>query len=272
MPKGYTIRKRFGQHFLRDRSVIEQIVALINPALDERLVEIGPGTGALTEPLLQRGARLEVFEIDRDLARKLHTKALPKRFIDAQRLRVHCADILSRKWADDCALDRDQQLRVIGNLPYYITTPLLFYLLRSRHHIISMYLMLQREVALRLTAAAATAAYGRLSVMAQYYCEIRTLLQVDAQAFYPPPKVHSSLVQLTPHAPGSTPHAEDEAAFAQLVAAAFGKRRKTIANALRPLCSAEHLAMAAIAPQRRPQDLQLAEFVRLSNVAPLSRR
>ena len=129
-----------------------------------------------------------------------------------------------------------------------------------------MYLMLQREVAERLGAPAATAAYGRLSVMAQYYCDIRTLLQVDAQAFYPVPRVHSSVVQLTPRSAGSAPYAEDEAAFARMVAAAFSKRRKTIANALRPLYSAEQLALAAIEPHRRPQELEVAEFVRLSNV------
>ena len=266
MFKTHPMRKRFGQHFLRDQGIIEHMVAQINPAFNERLVEIGPGGGALTKPLLQRGALLDVFEIDRDLANRLQiTAAFAK-----GRLQVHCADILLREWVVDCALEADQQVRVIGNLPYYITTPLLFYLLRSRCHIKSMYFMLQREVADRLAAPVATAEYGRLSVMMQYYCDIRTVLQVDAQAFYPVPKVDSSVVQLIPRPQRATLHAENEIAFAQLVATAFSKRRKTIANALRSRCSAAQLALAGIEPRRRPQELQVVEFVRLSNVSQIS--
>ena len=255
-------RKRFGQHFLRDPAVIDRIIALIDPQVGERLVEIGPGLGALTEPLLDSGAYLDVFEIDRDLAAGLGADPA----CDDGRLRVHCGDILRCQWVQHLGLTAQQRVRIVGNLPYCISTPLLFHLLKDRRHIESMVLMLQREVVDRMAAAAATAAYGRLSVMVQYYCEVLPLLRVGAQVFHPVPKVDSGVVRLRPRRQHtSMPLAEDESGFARLVAAAFGQRRKTLRNALRELATEAQLIAAGINPQQRPQTLTVPQFVHLSN-------
>ncbi|MGH8714023.1 MAG: 16S rRNA (adenine(1518)-N(6)/adenine(1519)-N(6))-dimethyltransferase RsmA, partial [Casimicrobiaceae bacterium] len=215
-------RKRFGQHFLVDPHYVERIVAAIAPQQGDRMVEIGPGLGALTRPLLERVDRLTVIEIDRDLAAALGAEFAP------QRLLLHVADALTFDFA---ALGGD--LRVIGNLPYNISSPLLFHLAQFDTHLRDVTIMLQKEVVHRMAAAPATPDYGRLSVMLQVRFRVERLFVVPAGAFRPPPKVESALARLTPLG-ASRPALVDPALFAQLVAAAFGQRRKTLRNALKP--------------------------------------
>ncbi len=248
-------RKRFGQHFLHDPAVIARIVRSIAPAEGEHLVEIGPGRGALTRALLEAGARLDVIELDRDLIPLLETLAPPPR------LRIHQADVLQ---FDFTTLDGRGGLRVAGNLPYNISTPLLFHLLDSARCIRDMHFMLQKEVVERLAAAPGSRAYGRLSVMIQYRCRVSDLFHIGPGAFTPPPRVESAFVRLVPHP--APPHpASDEALFARMVRQAFSRRRKTLRNALQGLASEAHIAGAGIDPRRRPETLAVAEFVALCN-------
>jgi 16S rRNA (adenine1518-N6/adenine1519-N6)-dimethyltransferase len=246
-------RKRFGQHFLHDRSVIAKIVAAIDPRREDRIVEIGPGRGALTGPLLQRVERLDAIEIDRDLAAQL------ERTYSSERLSVHCQDALKFDFA---ALGT--RLRVVGNLPYNISTPLLFHLVDSIDSIRDCHFMLQREVVERMAARPATSAYGRLSVMLQYRFAMRTLLRVQPGAFSPPPKVESAVVRMTPlSARGFV--AADEALFAKLVTAAFTQRRKTLRNALAAYLDEERLRELGIDPKHRAENLDVGEFVAIAN-------
>ena len=253
-------RKRFGQHFLHDPGVISRIVAAIDPQPDDRIVEIGPGLGALTLPLLDRAGQLEVIEIDRDLIPELRLRAAGR-----GELTVHNLDVLE---ADFRALrGSGQPLRVCGNLPYNISTPLLFHLLRAGDAIVDMHFMLQREVVDRMAACAGTGAYGRLTVMLAIACRVEKLFNVGRGAFNPPPAVDSSIVRLTPLAAPPFPLA-DPARFAAIVAAAFGMRRKTLRNSLRSLVDAAGFEAADVDPGRRPETLAAAEFARLSATAP----
>ncbi len=245
-------RKRFGQNFLRDGNVVTRIVRAINPQPGQHLVEIGPGQAALTRPLLETGCHLEVVELDRDLVPAL--QALPG-------LTVHEADALK---FDFCSLAQaGEQLRVVGNLPYNISTPLLFHLIEQAACIQDMTFMLQREVVDRMTAAPASEAYGRLSVMVQFHCQAERLFTVPPGAFFPPPKVESAIVHLVPH-PQPPVVVADEALFARLVAQAFSQRRKTLRNTLKGWVAAEAMASVEIDPQRRAETLTLAEFARLA--------
>ena len=268
-------KKRFGQHFLHDRGVVQRILDVFDPQPGETLVEIGPGPGALTRPLLERHSPLHVVELDRDLAARLRTDSdrwLPARstspipgLVPPDQLVVHEADALR---FDFCALAPiGGKLRVIGNLPYNISTPLLFHLLDQSACIQDMLFMLQKEVVDRMAAAPGGKDYGRLSVMIQWRLRVEKLFDVRPGAFTPPPKVDSSVVRLVPHA---TPliQVRDADVFAHLVRAAFAQRRKTLRNNLKGLMTGDRLAALGIDPQRRAETLTLAEFAALANALP----
>jgi len=253
-------RKRFGQNFLHDARIIDAIVRQITPQADDDLVEIGPGLGALTLPLLQTAGRLHAVELDRDLIPKLQAKCAGQ-----GELIVHQADALR---FDFCALAGAGKLRVVGNLPYNISTPLIFHLLEQAHCIRDMHFMLQKEVVNRLAAAPDTPDYGRLSVMVQYRCAVEKLLHVPPGAFTPAPRVDSAVVRLTPHA--AAPVEAAPQALEKLVAQAFSQRRKTLRNTLKPLLTAEAISTTGIDPQRRAETLSLAEFAALARSLPRS--
>ena len=246
-------RKRFGQNFLEDRGVVEQIVAAIRPQPGERFIEIGPGLGALTLPLLQRLEHLVVIEIDRDIVDGLRARH------PANRLTIHEGDALE---FDIAALGHD--FRVVGNLPYNISTPLLFHLTNHVGAVRDAHFMLQREVVERMSAQPGTAEYGRLSVMLQYRWSIDSLFDVPPSAFRPAPKVWSSVVRMIPHR--VLPHiAEDERLFADVVMRAFGQRRKTLRNTLREKLTASDFEQLGIDPVARGETLGVADFVRIAN-------
>jgi len=257
MNKSHYPRKRFGQHFLHDKQVKQRIIATIAPQPEQHLVEIGPGKGALTLPLLDYGCPLDVIEIDRDLIEGLTEKTLL-----FKQIRIHNADAL--KFDFKQLVTDEQPLRIIGNLPYNICTPLLFYLLNYAGDIQDMIFMLQKEIVERMIANPATSDYGRLSVMLQYSCQIKKVFDVSPAAFYPCPKVQSSIVQLIPH---STPPVEliNQKHFTQLVTTAFSQRRKTLRNTLKSLLDAKTIEAAGINPQARAETLTLAEFAQLAN-------
>ncbi|NKB47135.1 MAG: 16S rRNA (adenine(1518)-N(6)/adenine(1519)-N(6))-dimethyltransferase RsmA [Legionellales bacterium] len=248
-------RKRFGQHFLTDPMIIDRIVSAMHLAASDTVIEIGPGLGALTLPLLQQLNQLTVIEIDRDLIARLRS------FAPTDRLTLVQADVLK---VDVANLITQYPCKIVGNLPYNISTPLLFHLLQTASHIDGMWFMLQHEVAQRLAASPNQAAYGRLSIMAQYHCQIHYLFHVPPQAFHPPPKVDSAVVWLQPHT--KLPHiANDYAHLNQLVTAAFSQRRKTIRNALKNYVPEHTFSQLAIDPTVRPAELSLAQYVKLSN-------
>jgi 16S rRNA (adenine1518-N6/adenine1519-N6)-dimethyltransferase len=245
-------RKRFGQHFLHDAGVIRRIVAAIDPHIGERLVEIGPGRGALTWPLLQKAATLTVVELDRDLV--AHLQADPR---GAGKLQVIGADALQYDFLS--LRGSGATLRVVGNLPYNISTPLLFHLLEQRAAISDMHFMLQKEVVTRMCAQPGGKEYGRLTVMLAAYCRVEKLFDVGSGAFKPPPKVDSSIVRLIP---SPTPRFAfgSDAALATVVSAAFGQRRKTLRNSLHAVLDAADLEACGIDPMRRAETLSPAEF------------
>src|SRR4051812_20218433 len=247
-------RKRFGQNFLEDRAVVQQMVDAVSPTPDERLVEIGPGMGALTAPLLERIARLDVIEIDRDLVQELRLR------YPADRLTVHDVDALEFDFAK-----LGSELRVVGNLPYNISTPLLFHLTGSAARVHDAHFMLQREVVHRMSAQAGSSSYGRLSVMLQYRWQIDSLFDVSPTAFRPAPKVWSSVVRMIPHR--VLPYvARDETLFADLVMRAFGQRRKTLRNTLREKLAASDYVKLGIDPAARGESLAVQDFVRIANL------
>jgi 16S rRNA (adenine1518-N6/adenine1519-N6)-dimethyltransferase len=247
-------RKSLGQHFLHDPAIIERILASIDPRAGEHFVEIGPGRGALTGPLLDHRIRLDVIELDRDLA-----AALPARFDDDQ-LSVHCADALK---FDFHQLD-DGPLRLVGNLPYNVSTPLLFHILASSALFTDIHVMLQKEVVQRMAAAPGGRDYGRLTVSLAARCRVERLFDIRPGAFTPPPKVDSSFARLIPDAERLAA-IRDPATFDRVVAAAFGQRRKQLGNSLRDWFTGEQLLSLNIDPKRRAETLSLAEFQRLAN-------
>jgi 16S rRNA (adenine1518-N6/adenine1519-N6)-dimethyltransferase len=251
-------KKRFGQHFLHDRSVVDRMLRALNLQTSDRVVEIGPGPGALTFPLLEILPQLDVVEIDRDLI------AWWQKQPQAQgKLHIHAQDALHLNVS--ALRDGGERLRVVGNLPYNISTPLIFHLLRNREHIRDMLFMLQKEVVDRITAEPDSAHYGRLSVMVQYFCEPYYLMEVGPSAFDPPPKVDSAVVYLKPWE--QQPFiANDAGQFADVVAQAFSQRRKTLRNTLKSVISAEQMESIGINPQRRAETLSVEEFVNLSNL------
>lgn len=250
-------RKRFGQHFLRDQHIISRIVAAIHPTPQDHLVEIGPGQGAITLPVLKLAHQLDAIELDRDLIAELESRAA------RGGLRVHTADALTFDFSRLHTTNRP--LRLFGNLPYNISTPLLFHLLTFAGIISDMVFMLQKEVALRLAAMPDEDDYGRLSVMVQYHCAVELLFDVPPMAFHPPPKVNSSIVRLIPHQQLPEP-AEDYQLFASVVKHAFGQRRKTLRNSLRDLVDAESWERMPVASDLRAENLSVKDFVAISNV------
>ncbi len=249
-------RRRFGQNFLHDRGVIARIVDAVAPRPDDRVVEIGPGKGALTGPLLERVARLTVVEIDRDLAAALHARPeYPARLavIESDALRLELAPLAA-----------DGPLRLVGNLPYNISTPLLFHLFAQAGLIADMHFMLQREVVARMTAPPGSRTYGRLSVMVAWHCEAQSLFEVGPGAFNPAPRVRSAVVRLVPR---RTPPCElhDPALFSRVVADAFMQRRKTLYNALGRRLSADEIAACGVDAGVRPETLPVEAFARLAN-------
>jgi len=250
-------RKRFGQNFLHDQNIIRGIVAAIHPQPGEHLVEIGPGLGALTTPLFEAIGELDVVELDRDLIPHLE-----ELFSDSEKFRIHNTDALK---FDFCCLTRgEEKLRVAGNLPYNISTPLIFHLIEQSHCIRDMHFMLQKEVVERLSAAPGCGDYGRLSVMVQYHCKVEKLFNVPPGAFHPQPKVDSAIVRLTPHSKKPVV-VKDEAVLSRLVAQAFNQRRKTLRNNLKPILDVATIEALGIDPGRRPETLSLQEFAQLAD-------
>ena len=249
----HVARRRFGQHFLVDRAVIDAIVDAIRPQRQDAMVEIGPGLEALTAPLAAALAHLDVIEIDRDIVARL------RRSYAAEHVSVHAGDVLE---FDFTTLPQD--LRVVGNLPYNISTPLLFHLARYAERIRDMHFMLQKEVVERMVASPGGRDYGRLSVMLQYRFEMESLLPVAPAAFSPPPQVESAVVRMLPRAPAELA-AASEAALALVVTRAFAQRRKTLRNALAGLLLAEDYAALGIEPGLRAENLAVADFVSISN-------
>ena len=253
---GHQARKRFGQNFLHDPGVIERIVRSINPKPDDRIVEIGPGLGALTEELLAVNPRLQVVELDRDLIPVLRTK-----FFNYPEFRIHEADALKFDFSE---LAQDGPLRIVGNLPYNISTPLIFHLLEQSGVVKDMHFMLQKEVVQRLAAGPGDNHYGRLGIMAQYFCKVQPLFEVGPGAFRPAPKVDSAIVRLVPHE--TLPHpARDLASLQMVVRTAFNARRKTLRKSLGNLIRVEELQALGINDGLRPENLSLAEFVAIAD-------
>ncbi len=251
--QGHQARKRFGQNFLADAHYVARIVDAIAPQPGDNLIEIGPGLAALTRPLIERTGHLHAIEIDRDLAARL-----TGRFSPAQ-LTLHVADALAFDFST-----LGEQLRIVGNLPYNISSPLLFHLARYDDRIADVHVMLQREVVARMTAEPGTADYGRLTVMLQAKFAVRRLFIVPPGAFSPAPRIDSAVARLTPLR-SAKPVIGDEALFARIVAAAFGQRRKTLRNALATMCSEAVLVAAGIDPKARGETLGIGDFVRLAD-------
>jgi 16S rRNA (adenine1518-N6/adenine1519-N6)-dimethyltransferase len=249
---GHVPRKRFGQHFLHDPWVLSRIVEAIAPQPGDTVVEIGPGEGALTRPLLERVPHLTAIEIDRDLAAALAAEFPP------ERLGILVADALDFDFAT-----LPEGLRVVGNLPYNVSTPLLFHLAAFADRVRDMHFMLQLEVVDRMAASHSTPEYGRLSVMLQRRFRIQRLFKVPPGAFRPPPKVESAVVRLTP-LPAAEVAPVDEKLFGTVVTRAFGARRKTLRNALSSLIDAEGLAGLGIDPGLRPENVSPGDYIRIT--------
>lgn len=255
---GHQARKRFGQNFLHDHGVIRNIVKSIRPRPGQNMVEIGPGMGAITSELLDAtGGYLQVVELDRDLVPGLKVK-----FFNQPGFVVHEADALKFDFA---SLKNDERkLRIVGNLPYNISTPLIFHLLSHAGLIQDMHFMLQKEVVQRLAASAGEKNYGRLTIMAQYYCDIQNLFEVGPEAFRPAPKVDSAIVRLVPYE--TLPHpVKDLKTLVNIVRTSFSMRRKTLRNNLKNIMNDEQLNSLGIDPSIRPERLTLAQYVAIAD-------
>lgn len=255
--KRHQPRKRFGQNFLHDQNVIDRIIDTIDPRPGEHLLEIGPGQGALTRPLSTSGARLDCVELDRDLARYLQSE-----FAGNDAVTIYQQDIL--KFDLTQIAGEAKSLRVIGNLPYNISTPVLFHLLKNHELIRDMTFMLQLEVVQRMTASRDDKNYGRLGLMLQYFCAVEHLFNVPSSAFSPRPKVVSAIVRLTPHKEFPFP-AKDVACLQTVIRTAFNQRRKTLKNSLKAIISEERLSELPLDLSLRPENLSLEEYVLISD-------
>lgn len=249
-------RKRFGQHFLHDKNIIDKIIRLIDPKLDDNLLEIGPGQGALTLPLLSYCKQLTAIELDRDLI-----PVLQERGAQEGELNIINADIL--KFELD-GLIRSESLRIVGNLPYNISTPLMFHLMNSIKRIQDMHFMVQKEVGKRIVAEVGTRNYGRLSVMIQYFCHCQYLFDVAPGCFTPPPKVDSAIIRLVPHTKPMV-KVNDFTIFSDVVRTAFSQRRKTISNSLKSILLTESFETCQIDSRLRAENLTLKDFADLAN-------
>lgn len=256
---GKPAKKSLGQHFLHERGIIEKMLLAISPKPGDRFVEIGPGQGALTFPLLDRHGALTAIEFDRDLLEPLTAAAKAHGALTL----IH-SDVMN---VDFTALAAGEPFRLVGNLPYNLSSPILFHALDHAASIRDMHFMLQKEVVDRMAAAPGSKVYGRLSVMLQAYCTVTSLFKVPPGAFRPPPKVDSAVVRLVPRPPERV-GIDDPRRFADVVRAAFGQRRKTLRNALGGVCDADRIVAAGIDPQTRAEQLEVADFVRLANLAP----
>ena len=255
-------KKHLGQHFLHDRGIISMIVQAVDPQPGDRLVEIGPGQGAITFPLLDRHGELTVIEFDRDLIFPLTEAARAHGTLEV----IH-RDVLA---VDFTALSHNGgPIRLVGNLPYNLSTPILFHALDHAPAIRDMHFMLQKEVVDRMAAGPGSKVYGRLSVMLQAYCAVTPLFKVPPGAFRPPPKVDSAVVRMVPRAPGEL-GVQDPKRFAHVVRAAFGQRRKTLRNALQGVATTALIEAAGLRPDARAEQVDVAGFVRLANLAPPS--
>lgn len=250
-------RKRFGQNFLHDQSVINRIIEAINPCLNDRLVEIGPGQGALTEPLAATGALLDCIELDRDLA-----KYLRQHYAENSQVTVYEKDGLKFDFAE--LAPARGSLRIVGNLPYNTSTPMLFHLMKYQELIKDMTFMLQLEVVQRMTAKPGNKNYGRLGLMLQYFCEIEHLFNVPSAAFSPKPKVVSALARLTPHSQLPIV-AKDVNCLQIVIRTAFNQRRKTLKNSLKSIVSEETLNKLPLDGSLRPENLNLRDYVIISD-------
>jgi 16S rRNA (adenine1518-N6/adenine1519-N6)-dimethyltransferase len=255
-------KKQLGQHFLHDRDIIDRIVRAVDPCDGDQLIEIGPGQGALTLPLLHRHGRLTVIELDRDLLDPL--RAAGER---AGSLQIIHSDVLK---VDFSALATGGTLRLVGNLPYNISSPILFHALEHAAVIRDMHFMLQKEVVDRMAASPGSKVYGRLSVMLQAACDVLPLFDVPPRAFRPPPKVESAVVRLVPRDPARIGIA-DPSLFAHVVRDAFGQRRKTLRNALSALCGSDDFNAAGVNPSARAETLEVDQFIALANRLARSR-
>ena len=259
----YKTKKRFGQHFLHDHHIIQKLIYEINPNSADLMVEIGPGLGALTFPILDHLQKLHVVEIDRDIIQRLEQK-------DNSKLEIHSVDALKYDF-NELTRSSNQPLRVVGNLPYNISTPLIFHLLeplsnenKQKSAIADMHFMLQNEVVERITATPGSKSFGRLSVMVQYYCQTEYLFFVGPESFDPPPKVDSAILRLTPWT--KRPYqARDDKQLSKLVAQAFSMRRRTLRNNLKKFISVEQIESLGIDPSHRAETLDIESFVKLSN-------
>lgn len=249
----HTPRKRFGQNFLQDQSIIRNIIECINPQPEQNFIEIGPGLAALTKPLIEKLSHLEVIELDRDIVNFLQETFTP------QQLTIHQGDALKF----DFTLN-NKPIRVVGNLPYNISTPIMFYLSQFPN-IQNMVFMLQKEVVERICAKPNNRDYGKLTIMLQYKYKCRYLLDVPPESFYPAPKVDSAIVSLTPRTDYDW-HQVDETNLNQVVSKAFSQRRKTISNSLKGLFSSEQLIEAGIDPLLRPENIGLEKYISLSKL------
>jgi len=247
-------RKRFGQHFLHDKNIIDKIIRAIDPREDDQLVEIGPGQGALTFPLLKQCKHLTAVELDRDLIPLLQKKAGA-----GEELEIVNADIL--KFELDSL--SGGPFRIVGNLPYNISTPLMFHLLDSIEKIQDMHFMVQKEVARRIVAGVSTRNYGRLSVMIQNYCDCQYLFDVAPASFTPPPRVDSAVIRMTPY-PKPIVGIKDFQVFSEIVQAAFAQRRKTITNSLKSVVDNEIIKTCAIDARLRAENLSLQDYANLA--------
>lgn len=250
-------KKRFGQNFLNNIDIIERIVRNIAPAADDNLVEIGPGQGAITGPLLSLCPKLNVIEIDKHLI-----PILLAQFAKYDDFKIHQEDALKFDFAK---LATEKPLRIVGNLPYNISTPIIFRLLSFQNKIADMHFMLQKEVVERIASTAGEKNYGRLSVMVQYYCQVENLFGVPPESFTPQPKVDSAIVRLTPFE--TLPFvAKDVTVFSKLVNVAFQQRRKTLRNSLKQLLSIDQIDSLPVDTSLRPENITLEEYVNISNL------
>jgi 16S rRNA (adenine1518-N6/adenine1519-N6)-dimethyltransferase len=253
-------RKRFGQNFLVDGNIIRKIADSIRPNPDVLIIEIGPGRAALTAVLLERGATLIAVELDRDLA-----KDLEHRYSDNDQIRIHQGDALKTDFTE---LASGQEYRLVGNLPYNISTPLIFHLLKAHPAPLDMHFMLQKEVVERMAARPGSRNFGRLSVMVQNQCEVDSLFRVGPESFDPRPKVDSGLVRLQPRTE-SLSGRDLEPSLDKLVRQAFSLRRKTLRNSLASIMSGEEIVEAGVDPKMRAEQLDLEEFFELARVLKL---